>query len=370
MRKLLVINLAVLAGLVAAAELAAGLIAQQRGEPLALIRLARTLKSKRTNPARPTDSACARQTRWTPVSPYVPEPTLGYWYRRNSRHTATIQLPAPVERMGIVGAVDQYQWTLTTGPQGERLSRPADQPRPAGPAVLLLGDSFLFGAGLSDNASLAWQLQSLLPGRAVANYAGGGFGTVHQWLMLRDASSRGRLIPGSLQRQLRGGQVLLGHADYYLKRNVAAPSRLATFNPRCGTFQQQLERQPDLTRAYTHPQASLIDGAVVISQIPLFQEHRGPDPDPSTQLRVTQALVDDLIAMVRDLNATPTVLWVRGADDDPVIAQYRQQGVAVLDLRGGDARWTRDTLEPFDNHPGPLSTSQWAARIASHLAAL
>ena len=60
MRKLLVINLAVLAGLVAAAELAAGLIAQQRGEPLALIRLARTLKSKRTNPARPTDSACAR----------------------------------------------------------------------------------------------------------------------------------------------------------------------------------------------------------------------------------------------------------------------------------------------------------------------
>ena len=40
MRKLLVVNLLVLAGLVAAAELAAALIAQQRGEPLALIRLA------------------------------------------------------------------------------------------------------------------------------------------------------------------------------------------------------------------------------------------------------------------------------------------------------------------------------------------
>ena len=64
MRKLLVVNLLVLAGLVAAAELAAALIAQQRGEPLALIRLARSLKGKRTAPAHPTDSACARQTRW------------------------------------------------------------------------------------------------------------------------------------------------------------------------------------------------------------------------------------------------------------------------------------------------------------------
>jgi hypothetical protein len=50
-----------------------------------------------------------------------------------------------------------------------------------------------------------------------------------------------------------------------------------------------------------------------------------------------------------------------------VIAHYRKQGVAVIDLRGESKLWTRDNLEPFDNHPGPLSTTQWAAQIVKQL---
>ena len=44
MRKLLVINLLVLAGLLALAEVTAALMAQWKGEPLALVRLARRFK--------------------------------------------------------------------------------------------------------------------------------------------------------------------------------------------------------------------------------------------------------------------------------------------------------------------------------------
>ena len=156
--------------------------------------------------------------------------------------------------------MSRYQWSLTTGPQAN------DKPPSTAPlrARCVLGDSFVFGAGLSDNASLAWQLQSLLPNQPVANYAGGGFGTVHQWLMLRDSTNKPSLIPAALRQQLQGGHVLLGHADYYLKRNVAAPSRLKTFNPRCGTFQQQLQRQPEL--ANTPSRAELVNGALNISQ--------------------------------------------------------------------------------------------------------
>jgi hypothetical protein len=233
--------------------------------------------------------------------------------------------------------------------------------------VLVLGDSFVLGAGLSDNASLAWQLQSLLPDRAVANYAGGGFGTVHQWLMLRDANNAQTLIPAQLREQLKGGHVLLGHADYYLKRNVAAPSRLRTFNPNCGTFQQQLKREPALARAYTHPRASLINGTLAVSQIPLFKDHSGNDPARDEQVEVTKTLVDAILKEISDLKATPTVLWLQGQNTSPVIDYYRQRGVAVLDLRGGDGLWTRDNLEPFDNHPGPLSTSHWATVIAEKL---
>ena len=367
MRKLLVINLLVLAGLLALAEVTAALMAQRQGEPLALVRLARRFKDSNASKAVDSVKGCDRQTTWEPNSPYRPDPTLGYWYKPNSSHTATIQLPHTIERQGIQGAVSRNQWSLTTGPQGERLSHPSTLRNRSEPAVLLLGDSFVFGAGLSDNASLAWQLQSLLPNQPVANYAGGGFGTVHQWLMLRDSTNKPSLIPAALRQQLQGGHVLLGHADYYLKRNVAAPSRLKTFNPRCGTFQQQLQRQPELAKAYTHPRAELVNGALSISQIPLFQDHPGPDPDGSVQLQVTTALIDAILQDVKALQATPVVLWLQGADDSAVISHYRQRGVAVLDLRGKSSLWTRDNLEPFDNHPGPLSTSQWAAAIAKQL---
>ena len=367
MRKLLVVNLLILASLLAIAEVIAALVGQQQGEPLALIRLARQLKSGRPNQTPTAIGTCERKTQWSPQSPYVPEPTLGYWYERNSVNTATIRLPAEVQRAGIVGAVNRYQWTLSTGVRGERLSRPAEASGGPGPAVLLLGDSFVLGAGLSDNASLAWQLQSLLPDQPVANYAGGGFGTVHQWLMLRDANSKQTLIPADLKMQLQGGHVLLGHADYYLKRNVAAPSRLRTFNPSCGTFQQQLQRHPALAKAYTHPRASLVDGVLAVSQIPLFKDHRGDDPSRDEQVEVAKALVDDILREISDLNATPTVLWLQGENNSAVINHYRQRGVTVLDLRGGDGLWTRDNLEPFDNHPGPLSTSHWATLIAEKL---
>ena len=367
MRKLLVTNLLVLAGLLALAEVMAALEAQRHGEALAVVRLARRLKN--SNRSKPLDSSqsCSRQTSWSPNTPYRPHPTLGYWYAPNSSHTATIQLPHTIARQGIEGAVNSYQWSLTTGPQGERLSRPATANKLSNPAVLLLGDSFIFGAGLSDNASLAWQLQSLLPNRPVANYAGGGFGTVHQWLMLRDANSTQDLIPPALRQQLKGGHVLLGHADYYFKRNVAAPSRLRTFNPRCGSFQQQLQDQPELAKAYTHPRAELFNGELKMSQVRLFQNHSGPDPDGKHQRKVTIALVDAILKEVKALDATPVVLWLRGSDDDVVISHYRQRGVAVLDLRGNTPLWTNDNLEPFDNHPGPLSTTQWASAIAKEL---
>jgi len=367
MRKLLVVNLVILASLLAIAEVIAALIGQQQGEPLALIRRARQLKSGGSAETPVATTACERKTSWDPESPYVPDPTLGYWYRKNSVNTATIHLSEKVQRTGIVGTVDRYQWTLSTGKRGERLSRPAGAFSGSGPAALLLGDSFLLGAGLSDNASLAWQLQSLLPDRLVSNYAGGGFGTVHQWLMLRDANSKQTLIPAELRQQLNGGHVLLGHAEYYLKRNVAAPSRLRTFNPSCGTFQQQLKRNPSLARAYTHPRASLLNGSLTVSQIPLFEDHQGDDPERDQQIAVTKALVDAILQEISDLNATPAVLWLQGDDDSAVINHYRQRDVAVLDLRGGDGLWTRDNLEPFDNHPGPLSTSHWAALIAEKL---
>ena len=365
MRKLLLINVLVFAGLIALAETTASLLLSRAGEPLALVRLAQRLRSSSTPPEQASDT-CTSTTTWTPSSPFELDPLLGYWYRPNATATATIRLRQPIQREGIVGLVDRYDWQLSTGSHGQRLSQPRNAAPAAEntPAVLLLGDSFIFGAGLSETSSLGWQLQSLMPERPVANYAGGGFGTIHQLLLLRDATGPQRLIPTALAKALRGGDVLLGYADFYPRRNVAAPSRLRTFNPRCGGLQPTAEQ----AKAFFHPRASLQQGQLKIEPVPLFQPHEGPDPSQNVQNTVTIALLDEALARVAQLGARPTILWIDGRSDSAPIRHLRQRGVRILDLRNpGNGLWTHDTLMPFDNHPGPLTASSWARAVAKAL---
>ena len=365
MRKLLLLNLLIFAGLMALAEATASLLRSRVGEPLAVVRLAQALRSGATSPESPPGN-CPSTTAWNPRSPFQPDPLLGYWYRPHASATATIRLPHPIQREGIVGSVNHYSWQLSTGTNGERLSKPKNSPALTAPSatVLLLGDSFILGSGLSDTNALGWQLQSLLPRRLVANYAGGGFGTIHQVLLLRDATGNQRLIPSALAEALRGGDVLLGYADFYQRRNVAAPSRLRTFQPRCGGLQPT----PEQAKAFFHPRASLHQGQLKIAPVPLFQAHNGPDPSQSEQDAVTIALLDESLARVNTLGARPTILWIDGRADSAPIQHLRQRGVRILDLRPqNNGLWTHDTLMPFDNHPGPLTASIWAQTIAKQL---
>ena len=73
MRKVLVVNLIVLASLLALAETTASLLAARKGEDLALVRLARSLKAEKAQDQATESDQCARITRWDPESPYVPD---------------------------------------------------------------------------------------------------------------------------------------------------------------------------------------------------------------------------------------------------------------------------------------------------------
>ena len=368
MRKLLLINLLVFAGLLAVVEAAASLLQSQQGQPLALVRLVQRLRSRAATSEQTTD-ACPVTTVWNPGSPFHADPLLGYWYRPNVTVSSTIRLRRSIQRDGIVGLVDRYTWQLSTGAHGERLSQPRRDPAryQDRPIVLLLGDSFIFGSGLPDTLSFGWQLQGLLPDRRVLNYAGGGFGTIHQVLLLRDARGPGRLIPASLAHALRGGDVLLGYADFYQLRNVAAPSRLRTFQPRCGGLQPPFGQ----LQAFTHPRANLHQGLLQLGSVPLFQAHLGPDPGKAEQASVTIALLDEALALVHQLGARPTILWIDGRADSAPIQHLRRRGVPILDLRPpDDGLWSHDTLVPFDHHPGPLTASSWARDVATSLARL
>ncbi|MGM9998347.1 MAG: hypothetical protein ACI38Q_02970 [Candidatus Bruticola sp.] len=73
----------------------------------------------------------------------------------------------------------------TVWPNGQRASRPSASSIPAQRRVLLLGCSYIFGSGLDDRDTLAWQLNQKYPDVQFDNYGVPGWGT-YQTLMLEE----------------------------------------------------------------------------------------------------------------------------------------------------------------------------------------
>ena len=75
------------------------------------------------------------------------------------------------------------------GADGRRVSE--EQSDGTGPAVVLLGDSYVQGFGLNDQDTFAWLLQSKLPGWRVKNFGTGGYGTSQVYLTLKGLIAQG-----------------------------------------------------------------------------------------------------------------------------------------------------------------------------------
>lgn len=77
--------------------------------------------------------------------------------------------------------------------------------------IVLVGGSFMFGEGLSDEQTLAWKLQQRLPETDVLNYGVKAYGTYQSLLMLEKV----------LHGQRRAGVVVYGFMVHHIDRNLA-----------------------------------------------------------------------------------------------------------------------------------------------------
>ena len=77
--------------------------------------------------------------------------------------------------------------------------------------IILIGGSFTQGAGVSDDETFAYQLQSLLPNHKILNFGQAGYGSIQSLLLLEQI----------IKQTNKTNIVIYGFINHHLRRNVA-----------------------------------------------------------------------------------------------------------------------------------------------------
>src|SRR5262249_14401032 len=155
--------------------------------------------------------------------------------------------------------------------------------------------------------------------------------------------------------------IILGYADWYKVRHVAAPSRLREYGG---------PRPMIHDAAIKHPRAGLdAEGHIVVDSVPLFCQFNQaycdePDPPAEYMDRVTAALIN---AIADGTNARVVLLHFAGRTDDPVLKAVSSR-VKVLSALEEDFDYKiRDDVMHFDAHPGPYWHYAMYTKVAAFL---
>jgi hypothetical protein len=254
-------------------------------------------------------------------------------YRRRPKGSA-----APWERFPV---------KVTMNDDGSRWTGRA--PRAGVPDVYLLGDSYVFGSGVNDEQTFAYLLQAALPQVDVRLFALGGYSTVQAW----------RRIAKLKDGITADDAIVIGYADFYDVRNVAAPSRMKKVD-------EARKSQRTLRPLGASLKADLDDGGAI--RMSLVSEDcgnnggycEGPDPAPRYMGRVSAALINGIAAMTP---AKVYLLYLSGPADNPVLKQIDARIEIISVLPADFDYFINDDVEGFDPHPGPY----WHYAVASRL---
>lgn len=216
--------------------------------------------------------------------------------------------------------------------------------------IFIFGDSFVFGEGVNDEQTFAYLLQSAFPQYAVSLYAAGGYSLIQAYLNFERLKSE--IGPNDI--------IVLGYADFYKTRNVAAPSRLREHSEGGNVREDPAIKQP---------RASISkDNELVIDLIPLLCKYimdycRQKDPSQAEMDLVTEKLFTKI---VEETNATVLVLHMQGDRNDIVLKAIPKKAKVLSVTDESFDYKIRDSVMDFDSHPGPY----WHYAVYTKLAAL
>jgi len=239
-------------------------------------------------------------------------------------------------------------------------------PRGAGPTVEVHGGSFTYDLGVSDEATLPWQLAERLPGWRVRNRGVAGYGPVQAWIALEEHVAAGTTPDAMVvaYAAFQDERVTLVRnwrrslRPWSRRDGLAAPAlpsvrarrgtprvvrRSAAFEPWGLSGRSALVSRVDLATDVLHDLAIHSHG---VSRNLLLQLHRRGE---EAGVRVL------LVGLEDDRYTRDTLRWCarRGGD------------VLDLGLPWQEPAWS---LAPHDpTHPNPAAHARWADGIAAEL---
>lgn len=238
------------------------------------------------------------------------------------------------------GKVEHLDAVVTINPDGTRFT--GNAPADAARRIFVLGDSYVFGDGVNDQQTFAFLLQTEFPGASVQLHALAGYSWANALVTMQRIKDRIR--PGDV--------VILGYAQYYKERHVAAPARLRSIRDwMASTFPEvELDPKDRVIRAR-------LDGSghLALDTIAMHCKFdpaycAGPEPTPDYVDRVSSELLRAIAA------STPEkihLLHMFGPKNDPVLRNL-PGNVEIVAATPQDFTYVmQDNIMGLDDHGGP-----------------
>lgn len=249
-------------------------------------------------------------------------------------------------------SLQQFKFHVTVNEDGSRYV--GNPPYPTERDVFVFGDSFVFGEGVNDEQTFTYLLQSKFPHTRYHLYAAGGYALHNAYLNLQKLASR-------------IGQedvIVLGHADFYDVRHVAAPSRLRWWGE-----PNAVKNDP---RNFGHLRVKLSGDSLLFDRVPLFCAYSNsycdqPDPPQSYMDSVTARLINNMAQMTQ---AKVYLLHFKGPLNESITRQLDPR-VKIIRAAAEDFDFMhRDDINGFDGHPGPYWNHSIFKRLSDTLSAI
>jgi len=299
-------------------------------QPLAVWQLAHGLASR--------PSIGGKTVSFAPLAQF--DPLLGYSCRPG------------VHEVLIDRGNGQLRFQATIGQDGFRVTSTSKPDQPDLQHLWLMGCSYTWGLGVSDEATFAWLLQDRFPEVRVENLSCNGYGTTQAYLLLKAAHEHLRPQPAV---------AVVVYNSFHLERNIASVNYIQSLSAAGEAFGR--------SNAF-FPQARLEHGTVRTVPIALFQPlDVAALASPASAEETTIALLREMKRLANDMNTRLVVAFQSGPSDDPVVAFARQEQLPVADIRinldaDGGALYRNF---PYDLHPNVKAHQLYASALHTEL---
>jgi len=268
------------------------------------------------------------QTTVEPKPYFIEDPKIGY-YTPPGKYTMTFR-----RRYNKFSQYEYLKAKLTFADDSTRWT--GDTWKSTGNTIYVFGDSYIFGYGVNDEQTFSYLLRQSLKNTNVKLVANAGYSLIQAFINFE------RIKNDIGENDI----IILGYADFYKPRHVAAPSWTKEWG----------EPPPFMPSNLTYPKASLDANAnIQIGHAPLYCKFnpdycQQADPPQEEQDKVTTALINHI---ARNTRAKVYLLHIHEAPGDQVL-KLIDKNISIISALPRDFDYLiMDDILGFDPHPGP-----------------